>query len=209
MERLMLECKTMKEDILEQLVEDWLQAKGYFTRANLKFSPAPEYPGYEPNKDCVGSDIDVIGVNPLLGGIDAVVVVGCKSWQSGFSIKAITEALLRNPDRKIGGKPAWKHFRELVVPKWTDAFLRCVREHTGQTKFRYVTAVAWLQDPEHKDLWCNTQFTTAMQKNPVGILTLREMLSEVFERLGTTVASSQFSRTLQLLKAARIGVELR
>ena len=27
----------MKEDILEQLVDDYLQAKGYFTRHNINF----------------------------------------------------------------------------------------------------------------------------------------------------------------------------
>ena len=31
----------MKEDILEQLVDDYLQTEGYFTRHNLKFKPDP------------------------------------------------------------------------------------------------------------------------------------------------------------------------
>jgi hypothetical protein len=32
----------MKEDILEQLVDDWLQSRGYFTQHNLKFKPRPD-----------------------------------------------------------------------------------------------------------------------------------------------------------------------
>lgn len=33
----------MKEDILEQMVDEYLQHKGYFTRHNIKFRPAGDH----------------------------------------------------------------------------------------------------------------------------------------------------------------------
>jgi len=53
----------MKEDILEQLVDDYLQTKGYFTRHNIKFEPDRSHPDYAVRKDDNHSDIDVIGYN--------------------------------------------------------------------------------------------------------------------------------------------------
>ena len=38
--------KPMKEDILEQIVDDYLQFKGYFTTHNVRFKPDPAHPDY-------------------------------------------------------------------------------------------------------------------------------------------------------------------
>lgn len=47
----------MKEDILEQLVEDWLVSEeGWFVKHNIKYRPHKNYAGYEPKKDSVHSD---------------------------------------------------------------------------------------------------------------------------------------------------------
>jgi hypothetical protein len=51
----------MKEDILEQIVDDYLQACGYFTRHNVKFRPRDDRPDFSARADSVASDIDVIG----------------------------------------------------------------------------------------------------------------------------------------------------
>lgn len=51
----------MKEDILEQMVDEYLQHKGYFTRHNIKFRPAGDHAEYDTRQDAVHSDIDVIG----------------------------------------------------------------------------------------------------------------------------------------------------
>ncbi|MGH7982847.1 MAG: hypothetical protein ACREFF_06830 [Candidatus Udaeobacter sp.] len=199
----------MKEDILEQLVEDWLQSKGYFTRANLKFKPDRKRTDYERRKDSVASDIDVIGFHPRLSDPEAVMVVGCKSWQDGFWVRDMVEALTTKQDKLVGNKEAWKHFRELVRDKWTDAFMSEIREKTGRNRFTYVTAVTVIGDPQNRQLWHTSQrFRAALRDNPIRLVTLREMLGEVFGQLGTTVESSQFSRTLQLLKAAGISLEL-
>jgi hypothetical protein len=74
-----------KEDILEQLVEEYLTHKGYFVRHNIKYLPSKDHPDYETNQDSNHSDIDVLALNPNLTGVDRVWAVSCKSWQHGFS----------------------------------------------------------------------------------------------------------------------------
>lgn len=54
-----------KEDILEQIVEEYLVHKGYFVQHNLKFLPRKDHPDYIQNKDSNHSDIDVIGFPTL------------------------------------------------------------------------------------------------------------------------------------------------
>jgi hypothetical protein len=38
----------MKEDILEQVVDEFLNLKGYFTLANIKYKPAPRPANIQP-----------------------------------------------------------------------------------------------------------------------------------------------------------------
>ena len=192
----------MKEDILEQLVDDYLQAKGYFTQHNLKFKPGVGCVGYDAPQDCVPSDIDVIGFHPRLGPPDNVWVVGCKSWQNGFEVRQILDAIDRN--KKVGGKEAWRQFRELSKDKWAAAFMDAVEKATGTRRFTYVTVVTLLSGGDSaKATWTKrADFSARLEGNPIVLLSLAEMLEEVFPKLGTTVASSQFSRSLQLIKAS-------
>ena len=96
----------MKEDILEQLVDEYLQHKRYFTRHNIRFRPDRGHPDFISNQDSVHSDIDVLGVNPLLQGHERVVAVNCKSWQGGFNPKSkITEL---EGDKIISGRETWR-----------------------------------------------------------------------------------------------------
>ena len=188
----------MKEDILEQLVDDYLQSKGYFTRHNIKFKPRADHPDFVPKDDSNHSDIDVIGFHPRLSGPARVVAVSCKSWQGGFKVDAGLRDIATN--RRVSGRPAWKFFRELLRPKWSEAFRMAVERETGSAEFTYVIAVTVLKgDPSR---WENApQFREAMNQNPIQIWTLASMLTELFPTLGTTVASSQLGRTLQLIKA--------
>ena len=54
----------MKEDVLEQIVDDYLQLKGYFTTHNVRFSPRKGHPDYDSRQDSVSSDIDVATPEP-------------------------------------------------------------------------------------------------------------------------------------------------
>ncbi len=74
----------MKEDVLEQVVEDYLQFKGYFTTHNVRFRPRADRPEFNTRLDSVNSDVDVVGFHPTHEGIDRVIVVTCKAWQVGF-----------------------------------------------------------------------------------------------------------------------------
>jgi hypothetical protein len=73
-----------KEDILEQIVEEYLIHKGYFVQHNIKFLPRKGHPDFVSNQDSNHSDIDVIGFHPTLQGDKKILVVSCKSWQGGF-----------------------------------------------------------------------------------------------------------------------------
>lgn len=188
----------MKEDILEQLVDDYLQSKGYFTRHNLKFRPHDQHPDFISNQDSNHSDIDVLGFHPLLTGPERVMAVSCKSWQAGFRVSAKIAALEGN--KIVSGRRAWKDFRELMQPKWSEAFVAKVAEVTGSTEFTYVTAVTVIKGD--RKVWeTHQRFRNAMQGNPIRLLPLSEMLAELIPEIQTTVAGSQLGRTLQLLKA--------
>ena len=59
----------MKEDVLEQIVDDYLQMQGYFTTHNVRFNP-PKDEYYVTRDDSVPSDIDVVGLHPGRTGAD-------------------------------------------------------------------------------------------------------------------------------------------
>ena len=194
----------MKEDILEQLVDDWLQARGYFTRHNLKFRPRADHPDFNRRQDSVHSDIDILGVNPLVEPPEGVVAVSCKSWQAGFNVRAKPEEIEK--DKIRSGRAAWKGFRELVQPKWSEAFIKAIEQATGSRRFVYVTAVTLLRGD--RSAWeKHDRFCSAIQGNPLRVITLKEIAKEVASGLTTTVASSHLGRTLQLFKAAGVALD--
>ncbi len=189
----------MKEDILEQLVDDYLKFNGFFTLHNVKFQPAKTDPEYVQKDDCVASDIDVVGFHPMREGIDRTWVVSCKSWQAGFDPKRRIQLIDGN--KKISGREAWQSFRELVKKKWADALIAEIEKLTGSRKFTYVTAVTRLRG--EASVWQEHQpFIDNLHGNPIKILTLQEILSDLYEKTDTTVASSEVGRLLQVIKAS-------
>lgn len=189
----------MKEDILEQLADDYLQSQGYVTRHNIKFRPSSSHPDFERTQDSNHSDIDVIGVNPRLSGTARVWVVSCKRWQSGFDAGAKLREI--NDKKIISGRGAWRFFRELVEPKWSEAFVNEIHNHTGQSEFTYFLAVTSLRGD--RNLWEeHEEFRRALAGNPLQFLRLEDMVCRVQEQMTTTPVASQLGRTLQLLRAA-------
>jgi hypothetical protein len=110
----------MKEDVLEQVVDDYLKFKGYFTIHNVGFRPRSDHPDYVAAQDSVRSDVDVVGYHPGREGVDRVIVVSCKAWQPGFDATAKLAEL--RGEKKNPKKETWKNFRELWIPKWSEAF---------------------------------------------------------------------------------------
>lgn len=189
----------MKEDVLEQIVDDYLQFLGYFTIHNVRFKPRPDHHAYVRNQDAVASDVDVVGYNPKLAPPDRVVVVSCKAYQDGFDAAAKL-AQLRG-DSKNPKRETWKHFRELWVPKWSEAFHAAIEERTGETQFSYKLAVTWLRTSA--DGWAtDPTIVSNLAGSTFSVLTLEEMWSTLLREVSTTPASSEIGRLAQLLKAA-------
>ena len=194
--------KLMKEDILEQLVDDYLQCEGYFTRHNIKFRPSSEHPDFQSTKDSNHSDIDVIGYHPKRTGTDRVWVVSCKSWQRGFRVNSKLDELSQN--KTVSGREAWQGFRELIKPKWSKAFIDAVEVACGTRHFTYVTAVTSVVGD--RSLWENhLPFVAAMEGNPIRMIDLSEILGYFRRMSSTTLASSEIGRMLQLMRAAEKG----
>ncbi len=192
-----------KEDILEQLVEEFLLHQGYFVRHNLKFLPARDHVDFVSNQDSNHSDIDVLGYHPGRTGVDRVVAVSCKSWQSGFNPSV--ELANIEQCKTVRGREAWKGFRKLVSPKWSQAFLATIEKATGQTEFTYILAVTKVvgsRTPWESSL----VFSQALNSNPIRIIDLRDMLKVIGPGLGTTLAGTEVGRMLQLFKAARVDI---
>ena len=192
----------MKEDILEQLVDDYLQSQGYFTRHNIKFWPREDHVDFNRQADCVPSDIDVLGFNPKARGRDKVIAVSCKSWQYGFDcgywIGQLTD------DKNNPKRPAWKKFREIVRPKWSQGFLDAVQKITGTRKLTYMTAVTRVRD-DPKNWERHLPFQQVLEGNQVKLLTLTDILNKLNANSSTTPASSAIGRILQLMRAAKQG----
>lgn len=177
----------MKEDILEQLVDDYLQSQGYFTQHNVKFKPRDNHPDFIRKQDSNHSDIDIVGISPKQHGTDRVVAVSCKSWQAGFDVNAKIDEIRNNKIR--AGRESWKAFREIVQPKWSEAFIAAVAETTGSDEFTYITAVTWVKGD--RSLWENDkQFLAALRGNPIRILTLSDMARQLLPNMSTTVVGS-------------------
>lgn len=192
-----------KEDILEQLVEEYLIHRGYFVRHNVKFLPRKDHPDFVSNQDSNHSDIDVLAYNPNVQGPARVWAVSCKSWQSGFNPAAKLQEIQH--DKIVSGREAWRGFRELCKPKWSEGFMAAVHAATGSTEFTYVTAVTKLVGDA--SVWeQHAPFRAAIGNNPIKVITLMEMLKDVSEELSTTMAGTELGRTLQLFRAAGITV---
>ncbi len=192
----------MKEDILEQLVDEYLMHKGYFTMHNVKFKPPANDPDFIGNQDSVASDIDVIAIHPCKEGPERVIVVSCKSWQEGFDPNACLDHIINN--KKYAGRDAWRGFRELCSPKWSRAFMASVEAATGTRSFTYWTAVTSIRKKRAKEVWeDNPDFREAIEGNPIRLMSFADMLDDVWSQLSNTPAATELGRMIQLMKASR------
>lgn len=199
----------MKEDVLEQIVDDYLQFKDYFTIHNVRFKPADTHSEYVADQDRVSSDVDVVGYRPTGPDRDRVVVVSCKSWQVGFNPrKKLTELREGGGPRK---RQTWRHFRELWIPKWSDAFRSEIKRLTGQEVFTYRIAVTRLQGDDVEEWTRAWNDDSTIKANlpgcDIGFLTLEEMWGTMLNELRRTPAASEMGRLAQLLKAAGLTAE--
>ncbi len=212
----------MKEDILEQMIADWFVSQdGWFVKHNVKFRPSKDHVHYDSKLDSVHSDIDILAFSPLKKGMNRVSVVTCKSWQGGFNTKKWLhvlegEALYNERTQDFQKREGWKYFRELVSIKWLCAFLKTLKEQTGQTSFTYYIAVTKLYGKDahiYKDRIENSsviknRFLKYGAEINIKIITIDEIIRHIFQRFDgketTVVEVTDIGRTLQLLKAAEV-----
>ena len=194
-----------KEDILEQLIEEFLIHQGYFVRHNVKYLPSKHHADYVQNQDSNHSDIDVLGYNPLASGCDRVWAVSCKSWQFGFNPTKELSYIEQN--KTVRGKPAWKAFREVTSDKWAEGFRQAIFRATGEQQFTCVLAVAKLTGD--KSIWeRHSRFIERLCGNPIKIITFSEVIGTIYPHLNTTLASSEVGRMLQMFKASGIKLSI-
>lgn len=209
----------MKEDILEQIAEDYFNLQqSVLTKHNIKYRPRDSHEDYIASLDSVHSDIDVLAYNPRQR--QEIFVVSCKSWQSGFSIakfkKSIELAITKQLKKPKGKRPPWTHFRELCSSKWTDAFISEIREITGLAESKEIVLNYWIlctRITAAKDLrefeesqTIRRYFKKFKCRIVLKVKLIDEMLSEILSHLTTkdtpAVETTHFSRTIQLLIAA-------
>jgi len=193
----------MKEDVLEQIVDDYLQHLGYFTMHNVRFRPDPTCEGYDPRADAVHSDIDVVGIHPNLKGVRRVMAVSCKSWQSGFSSE-LWLAKLRDGGT-VGKRYAWQALREIGNDKWASAFRSQIHYLTGSTTFTYSIAVTKLVKGDAEPWNADPDIHRRLAGNPFEFLTVASMWHEILSNTTATQASSEIGRLAQVLKAAGVA----
>jgi len=185
-----------KEDILEQIVEEYLTHEGYFVRHNIKYRPH--------NFKQTPSDIDVLAVDPRRSGPSRVMVVNVKSWQGGFDFRY--QRKLIDEDVEGNNKLGKMRYRELTNPDWSKAFVDKIRELTGTDRFTYCLAVTLAKGD--RSIWENCkEFRKALRNNPIRVITLKEMVDRIMPGITKTPAGTDIGRTLQLLRAAGLSLK--
>jgi len=190
----------MKEDILEQFVEDYYVSKpGWFAKHNVKYRPDRNHRDFNSRQDSVHSDIDIIAINKK-GDVE---VVSCKSWQEGFRIKDMLRWIETKNIRRV---------RELVSDRWKESFLKTIEEETGKKNFTYIIAVTklWHEGEKFKEEKSKLEqkikeaFITKNSKVKLRILTLEEIVNEAINRITSRLESTDVGRTTQLFNAAKL-----
>jgi hypothetical protein len=191
----------MKEDILEQIANDYLNMNGYFTLTNIKYRPPENDPEWDGRQDAVHSDIDILGFHPLKCAPQRVVAINCKSWQSGFWAEWEIDKIAKR-NYIVSGRERWRTYRELASPKWARAFRRKINELTGESEFEHWIVCTKFGDPENELAWINNPEFSRNLTPHLRIVPLDAIFHKTLQLIGTTPANSELGRLIQLLKAA-------
>ena len=202
----------MKEDILEQIAADWLlQKNGCFVKTNLKYKPSPECGQFNSKLDIIHSDIDLLSVDLQLP--ETVTIINCKSWMDGFDFKWFSKHLSdkEKHTREFGGKEVWKHFRDLVNEKWHQAFIERIKaENPLFKKMNYIILSVFAKNKEYVADWMtNTLIIENFKKSNIELLSIQgkeiaELVNEIETKGSEYAENSDFCRTLQLLRVAKL-----
>jgi hypothetical protein len=203
----------MKEDILEQIGHDWLQQQnGKYVKTNLKYKPDINNKAHEYNKskDRIHSDIDILSID--LNDIETVTVINCKSWMDGFDFKLFHKnlSLIENHKKNFGGKEYWKHFRDLISPKWHSAFIERIKlENPKFKKLKYIILNVysknkdWVVEWENIETIKNNFQTTGIELVSIESKEIIDLIKQIETKCSDFAENSDFTRVLQLLRVAK------
>lgn len=213
----------MKEDILEQLIEDWLVSQtGWFVKHNIKYRPKKGHKEYNTNRDSVHSDIDILAFSNNEKGKSRVIAVTCKSWQGGFNPQEWLQSLEKEPEYnertdKFKPREKWKYFRELSSTKWTEAFVEKIENETGQRDFNYYIAVTKLNGKNQgkelfeKSIIFKKRFKKFNSNVDIRIISLEEIINDYCRRMELKdtdfLEATNVGRLLQLVHAAELKIQ--
>ena len=203
----------MTEDVLEQIVDEVLRHKGYFTRTNVRYGPRSGDDGFVALQHNQRSDVDVLAVDLQQGRQNpdqpAVYVVSCKAMQNGFSPQRWLQAA--EGGKTYRGKHqqnSWKHLRELWDPVWAESLRSRVQQLTGSGSFTYVLAVTRL-DPggssDIDDFKRHPRIAENLASNEMKVWTLADLWTSLVEEVGEEIEASTIGRLAQMLKAAGVA----
>jgi len=211
----------MKEDILEQIAEDFYSKKvGYFTKHNIKFKPSKKELTYIAKYDSVNSDIDLIIIDTHKR--NKIITVSCKSWQGGFNIlkykNTLEDALNKQPSKTTGKRDDWCAFRELCIHRWTNSFLKILRNElnvvdTQEIELEYVILCTKItkRSLKYKSDFENSEdikkyFKQKKVNLKLKVRTIDEIIAEIIKNINEKdtpyVENTHLSRTLQLIIAS-------
>ena len=189
----------MKEDVLEQIIDET-------TRKSLAISPST-MSSSSPTRSTANTSrgmtllhrTSTLSRLPLEARTDRVRAVSCKSWQSGFRADWHLAGLeKRRPSHPR--RASWKHFRELWIPKWSEAFRERIFALTGAHAFHY--SIACTRVVGDGDAW--TAHKTIKENLGPGSKIRACAVGLQFHQIKLTPAPSEIGRLAQLLKSARV-----
>jgi len=202
----------MKEDVLEIIGADWLSQKpSVYVKTNLKYRPLKISSDFDILQDNIPSDIDILSLN--LDNLEIVTILNCKSWMDGFDCKKFDEMLKdsNNHDKKFGGKEYWKHFRELISPKWNKGFIQRIKEENKNFKsIKYIILSLYSKNKESISDWMKNPIILQNFKNEninllsIEILELEDLIKNINIKSSEYVENSDFIRMIQIMKASKI-----
>lgn len=211
----------MKEDILEQMVEDWFIPKpGRFIKHNIKYRPEKiNENSKDKNKYAVHSDIDLLGIdlNHSKDSTDRVFVFNCKSWQGGLDFKKLSKKVakgleLSKPNIYGVDVDGWKKYKEFIDLNWCNALIDTVEEQTNQRNFTYMFAVT--KGSHDDEMMKNNEkltsnFKLSKANFEIKVITIKDLYNDFIKRIlekktKSTPEVTNLGRMIQLFFAAGI-----
>ena len=119
-------------------------------------------------------------------------------------------SLKENQNKKFGGKEYWKHFRDLIDPKWHNAFIERIKlENPKFKKLKYIILNVYSKNKDWVTKWENNETiknnfqTTGIELVSIESNEIIDLIKQIETRGSDFAENSDFIRVLQLLRVAK------